>query len=348
MKFIFTFIFAALFLFAEAQKKSLSHYYFLINSAERFIIEGKLDSASICFKKGFQKINHPFSRHIYNAAVVESKLGNNKNVSHYLKRIVELGASFYKIWNQDIFLSFFSSNEGKAFIKNYKNFKPVFSQEYRKKIELMLEDDQSFRVKKGSYNIYGDTILKIDKKNIEKFLSLTKLYGFPSEYKIGLDTSNFSNPLYIPIVIHQSSGSMQQYDFTNILKKNVLEGNIENKAGDFMINRSTGNNFYQIVKAQYVKPIDSTISVANPHNIIILDSSDWGYFPLSKKEADVINSRRQELYLENYEESLLKALFSLKNKDYLLSSSGANSILNYINYLEFIDIKQKIKLSNNQ
>jgi len=348
LKFTFTIIFLSLFFHAKAQKKRLPNYYSLIYAAEKFIIEERLDSASVYFKKGFQKKKHPFARHLYNAAVVDSKLRNYKNVTKYLKKLIKLGASFYQIQRNKSFLSFFSSKKGVEFIKNYRKIKPIYTQQYRNQIEKMVEDDQFFRVKKGSYSTYGDTILKIDKKNIENFLSLLKELGFPSEHKIGIDTNYFPNPLYLPIIIHQTMGSMQQYDFTSILKQNVLEGNIENKAGDFMINSSSGNNFYEIVKAQYVKLIDTTILSINPNNIIVLDSSDWGYFPLSEKEATMINEKRKKLYLDTYEENIIKALFSLKSKEYRLSSSGANSILEFTNHSDFIDMRQKIKIYKNK
>jgi hypothetical protein len=322
------------------QGNSIETYYYYIDRAEKFIIENNLDSSSIYFSLALKEKEFPFSRHVYNASIVDAKLKKYKNVLNDLTYLIKLGYSYNKIRSDTVFQDFFGNEYGRKLSQIYRKVKPIYNFQYRKEIEILVRDDQYFRKKEGSYSLYGDTIRKIDKRNIDKLLALIKTLGFPSEARVGIDSNSVANPLYFPIVIHQSNGSQQQFNFSDILKNNIKNGNIENKAGEFMINRSDGNNFFQLTRVQYVRNINSLDTANN-----IIESSSWGYYPLSNERSAPINRQRKELYLDSYEDNLSKLLFNLKFVEYKLSAFGAKSTLNYAKYEDYISETAGLKFN---
>jgi hypothetical protein len=312
-----------------AQNSEVKSYYENIYRSEACILNNQLDSSSFYFSKAFEAMRFPFARNVFNAAIVDAKLANYKNVFKYCTYLLQLGASYHKLSSDTSFGAFFVSPYGKKLRTSHKSIKPIYNNQYRSVIIKMVKDDQFYRQKPNGYRIYGDTIKAIDKRNIAALLQNIKKYGFPSEYNVGVDSGRLTMPLYTVIVIHQSSGALQQYDFSNILTRAVLDGDIENKAGAFMINRSSGSNWFEVMKLQLIKVIDTTLNPSDPNNINILKETDWGYFPLNEKELRQADEQRANLYLDGWEANIRKVLFGLKQQQYLMFSAGANTRLNY-------------------
>jgi hypothetical protein len=264
-------------------------------------------------------------------------------VYKYLVYLYQLGASHQKLRADSSFAPFFASPDGKRLSARYKTKKPMYNADYRAAILQMIEADQLFRVKPNAYKLYNDTIQAIDKQNVAKLLALMDKYGFPSEYNVGVDAKKISMPLYMTLIQHQTNGPMQQFDFSNILVKAVREGQLENKAGDFLINGSSGENDMQVLKLQLVTVIDTNLNWSDPNNNKLLKETDWGYFPLNEKELNKANARRQQLYLDDWEANIRTILFGLKQKQYLMYSSGANMRLNYTDAAGFEIDKAKMK-----
>lgn len=325
MKFIFLTIFLATTQLVFSQE-NLEAYYNHTHKAEHFIIDNRLDSAELYFRKAFTYRQHPFARHLYISAIVNSKLGNFKAVSGALVSLIELGLRFEKISQVKLFSNYLKSKEGKRLAKIQKNIKHTYDPAYRLRIEQMAERDQFFRTKPGSYATYGDTIKKIDQENVDSLLMLIKTKGFPTEQKIGIDENLSFAPLFSILFIHQSNGPLQQYDFSELLRQNVRNGNIENKEGYFLFNRVSGGNFMEIVRVQQVQLIDSLKSRGNPSNHIVLNTSKWGYLGISEKEKE--NAKRLDFLLEDYDSNLKKDLFALQNNDFdLMQSPSSKSTL---------------------
>ncbi len=313
-KFLFLAIFVAATSIAFAQD-NLQHYYRNIYKAEDFILLNRLDSSALFLRSAFAHKQAPFGRHIYLAAVVHAKLRNFKKVPTLLVSLLELGLPFEKFTEGTMFSTYIKSPEGKKLSRNLKNIIPTYDTVYRNRIKLMIDRDQHFRIKPGSYTRYGDTIKKIDRENIDTFLMLVKTKGFPTEQKVGINEHLTFSPLYALLVIHQS-GPVQQYNFSDMIRKHVENGAIENKEGYFLFNRQSGGQFMSLVRVQHVKPIDSTRSTTNPANHNVLKTSDWGYFRLSPLQSEKENRLRAEFFMEPYDKSIKKALFTLKNVDF--------------------------------
>jgi hypothetical protein len=329
---------------AKAQPKQLVAYYQAIYKAENCIMQNRLDSSLHYYQQAFAAWPRPFGRDTYNAAVVASQQKVYIKTHHYLTRLLKLGAKLADIKNTKIFAPFLQSQLGRRFLQQAPSVKPIYDAVYRSQIEALLAADQAFRIKKGSYTLYGDTIKKIDRQNISAFLQLVNEKGFPTEEKVGITSlEGVAAPLYNIIIVHQGSGPLQQYSFASLIKENILTGSIENKAGAYLYNRSLGYNIFDILRVQYVKIKDSTASHSNPNNFTVLEESEWGYAPLTEKEAAQTNTRRAALLLDSYEAHLSKTLFAIKNPVYQLSANGAQSTFTVTKYEDFIAQKQVLK-----
>jgi len=208
-------------------------------------MNGNKDSSLIYYRIAFKQ-KKPLAREIYNAAVVAAELRRFSDVSVYLTDLLQLGVSKEELKNIVSFQQFFKSKFCKVLFAT--KHQVTYNVAYRESIERLIKRDQLFRKTAQSYNLYSDTIKSIDKENITEFLSLVKKLGFPTEGKIGiLNLEGLAIPVYAPIIIHQSAGSWQQFDFAPLLKENIWNGNVENKAGFYMLNRATGGNFFDIV-----------------------------------------------------------------------------------------------------
>jgi len=330
MKFIIVTIFLSFSQLVFSQE-NLKAYYDNTHKAENYIFNNRLDSAHLYFRNAFSYVAKPFARHLYISTIVNLKLRQFKNVSASLVSLLELGMPFEKIKVSEIFSEYLQSKEGKRLVERHKKIKHTYDKAYRLRIMQMVEKDQFFRTKPEAYTKYGNSIKKIDRENIDTLLMLIHTKGFPTEQKIGIDENLTFAPLFSLLFIHQSSGPLQQYDFSELLRQNVRNGSIENKDGYYLFNRVSGGMFMSIVNVQYVKIIDSTRSRANPNNHIVLQTSDWGYFPLAPKEKEKEDLKREDFFLQDYDDSLKKALFGLKNTDFELieNMSSKSTLLMY-------------------
>ena len=327
-----------------AQNSKTGNYYKYIYKGEECILNSALDSSSYYFSLAFKYVEFPFARNIYNAAVVDAKLSKNEKVYNYLVYLLKLGASYHQLFSDTSFKKFFLSDYGKKLIAFSEQIKPTYNKYYRAQIEKLVKDDQYFRIKPNANSTYIDTIKAIDRQNIATFLSLNNKYGFPSEHEIGIDSNIFTLPLYALIILHQSNGRLQQHNFDELLTKNILDGKIENKIGAYLLNRLHGTTIsaYEVIKFQFVKVKDTTMSASDPNNTTVIKETEWGYFPINEKEVNKVNIARSQIYLDGYYESIKKILFGLIHKEYRMFSTGALTKQNYTSLTRFNSDKEKL------
>jgi len=94
--------------------------------------------------------------------------------------------------------------------------------------------------------------------------------------------------------------------------------------------------------------VNPNASTSNPNNIIFIDSTDWGYFPLNENQIKGIDNERAKYFLEGYDHFRLKVLFSIKNPQYKLAPFGAQSTLNYSKREFFEKEKKGMKFLSSQ
>lgn len=332
MRNILTIVFALLISTVNGQSKELKRYYTVVSTAENYLLGGMYDSSLACYKEAFEIKKNPFARHVFIATLVAAKLRDYGMMQQTLTGLIALGMPLKKLQSVAGFNDFFlNSKEGGYLVKNAKKIKPLYHQSYRKAIFKLLQKDQFFRKKEQAYTKYADTIQKIDKLNVASFNLLIKKHGFPTEQKIGIDSSFSFEPIYSAIILHQSNGKLQQYDFSELIRQNVINGNLENRSGYFLFSRTSGFQFPDFLRVQQVKLIDSLKSKGNPDNHIVVNTSPWGVLPINKKDEERYNIMRDQFMLDKYSVMIKKSIFAVKNDNYIMmeSSSSKSTLLTF-------------------
>jgi hypothetical protein len=286
------------------QIKNFRHYQETINSAELNLIAGNQLKALNIYYDLLTTSDGNFAKDIYNSLILAKELKKldtlfilldlvkAKNFDNeYLDGLPE----FSDLHNNSKWKSFISTNNKHIYIDTA----------LRRKIDNLFTRDQFFRLKEGSYKIYGDTIKKIDSLNIEYILSLITSRGLPSEKEIG--AKDFTGRQGYDIVLHHYSQSRSQnkklINLTPFLINQVLDGRIEPnkcahilemqngefKAGDFDVIRfHFDNKDSEILVPNYSRQTRSMIE--EYRKWICLEPLDDYY----KKMIFVINKNNQK------------------------------------------------------
>jgi hypothetical protein len=323
--------------------KNLEPYYKEVHKAEAYLIRNQLDSSFNCYKLAFELNNHPFTTHIYNAAVVADKLAKFSDENELLKMLRKYGIPVDELIQAPAFNNFFAQISPRK-LKMLINVQPTYNPAYRKEIDSLYNQDQSFRLMANNYRLYIDTIKAIDRTNVKRLLELIEKKGFPSEEKIGiLHLTEIRMPKYSTLFLHQGMGEMQQHDFSGLLRASILSGEIENKLGYSLYSRVLGtSDMDNIVKATFVKRKDSTNAAMLPENVITLDSTKIGHFPYKPGVIEGKNVIRREFHLDTYEDNIIKAVYNRTHPEYYLTSLGAISVFAYENKKSFENIKKQL------
>lgn len=324
-----------------AQNKSMDIYYSLINKAELNIIDSNYSMSSHYYDSAFSLNKFPFSKDIYNAVVIKILLQEDSVAAKYMERLATLGFDVSNFKSNPL-TKFFWEGKYAAKVLNYsKTVKPVYSYAYRKEIENIVERDQLFRVKPNAYQLYDDTIRKIDKENVIKMQQLINRFGFPSEYKIGVQNDNVITSLFNIFFLHQSSGSYQIFNFSQLLKDAVINGVLDNKIAANLIMREDGMSYYDalgILKGKF-----DTVIVAGNEKITTSYETDWGYIEVNDEQKNKYDKKRKEIFLEPYNDHIRKILFLHKYPNLLLGIPGAKNAFKYKTYADYLHLKKNLK-----
>jgi hypothetical protein len=296
----------------------LKSYNELINKAELAAVDSNY-KLSIQYYEDAQKKHRPlFIKDRYNYAVLCAIEKRFDECSNQLYSILEKGGSINTFKRNLAFKGFFKSRIGKSLCKKAKLVKPSYNTRYRFQLDSLVRMDQYFRVKDGSYSIYGDTIKRIDSLNVISFLKLIAEYGFPSEELIGVDTAKFHRPIYELLILHNRTGARYRFfNFSTILIKAMESGEIETRTAIEYIEMSTGKYTCGIEEARMVKIVLDTISgsVCINKDAIKPDYSSIpiGFYPIENKMEEEYNTQRNQLGIDKVSESKIKAKFQFYN-----------------------------------
>ena len=180
-------------------------YFESINNAELAIVNQEFSNAHAQYKKAFGS-HTPFSYDIHNAILVAQELNDFKTAIIYSKILFQrdITSNFF---NQSKFSKLIQSHLWKKmmlsdFDSNNEYIKTTFNKKLRKKIEILIEMDQKFRI-----NSNRDSLIIYDSLIRQETNLLLDKYGFLSEAKTGVwqrndTTLSFSHPIDV-ILLHQ-------------------------------------------------------------------------------------------------------------------------------------------------
>jgi len=322
--------------------EELKMHYNFINKAEMAIVDSNYVLAIALYDSAFALKQAPFGSDLYNAAVCASLTKQYEKTFFYFKEILDKGYKIRKLQEKLFFADFFNSSYGEKLNNYSQNLVLNHNIKLRNQLDSMLYMDQKFRrMVSNPYEVYSDTIDKIDESNARYLLQIINHYGFPGEDIIGLDTILISQPYYILILHTQQRHSTKEtkLEFTDVLFEALYDGSIRPHTAAFLI-ESSGKSFsFEAIAANLMRAVLDTSGTVSEEEI---ENSPWGYFPFDNEED--INERRQEIGLDKLNERIKKILFKEKNTMFSLSGNIDKVTELYSNIEDYEWIKERLIL----
>ena len=295
-------------------------YYPVIHQADLKIVDGDYTKALSFYQKGFKESQGGFSVDFLNAAVCAVKTGNDKIAFKYLDSLIGKGV------RKDFLETFVglgplrkNKRWGKYISQYDEKLKTLVGKRndyVNRQITVMEDRDQEFRQKEGSYDVYGDTIEKIDKENVDIYIALIKKYGFPNENMLGVSRPASNIPGNIVLHHHCQAMSIKRetvkYDFTNDFINAVRKGQLEPHQMAFLI-ALQGKDALQLGGLGLTQ-LESNGTTSK----LLRDKLQAG-------EEEKMNVKRFALGLELLDQYYIKSVYKLKNeaaKDFIFDKYG--------------------------
>lgn len=174
-------------LFSQTEDYTLV-YYPSINEAELAITRNDIKEALKHYKTAFKSVKTGFARDYRNAAICAIQTNDDDFAFTCVEKLIAKSVA-KDYFTDDVFAPLREKTGWKKlmaqFDQRYFEAQASINQEYLSELVAMGERDQYFRQMDNAYEVYGDTIAKIDQESIARFLQLVEKYGFPSENIIG-------------------------------------------------------------------------------------------------------------------------------------------------------------------
>jgi hypothetical protein len=318
---------------STAQQTALKQYYHCTNRAELYIVNNQWDSSLFYYRKALALNRRPFAKDLYNALLVACRIKQYPTAYQYAYKLAGMGYHLNNLRKDSAGNAFWQNSQYRQRLKKLAEKPPVlYDRAYRKLIEQMVHDDQYFRTKPGSYQLYDDTIRKIDRVNVFALQRLIATKGFPSEYRIGVDSVDLLTPLHDIIFIHQSSGPYQIINFSKEVRQAVLDGDIEQNNGAYLISRMDG--YFRYSTGGFYRMQFDTVSTVTSKDTTY--ATEWGYITPDNRKAQELDSIREELMLEPLADRFKKEVFYLRQPLFLINANGYKSIYHTKDYQQFL------------
>jgi hypothetical protein len=295
-------------------RMNISDYHQLINEAELNICKENFKNASELYSTAFQKIDKPFGKDVYNAALTNAIIGSNELLLINLQQLVNNCDDFGLV--RSVFLGKYIDDATWETLLSKKV--TDYDVGLRDEFKEIKTRDQMFR---PMYDTHNDTINANRIINIERILELAKT-GFPSHQELGY-TSNLRGQDHYIVLHHtaqQRSNDKSILDLEALLKDAVLNGRFDPEFAmqylKFQEDREKGR--YEVY------------STWQFHHSTIPDSlKDFLWIPdWSEEEITSINEVRRNWYANTLQDIAVKTEFLAKNDYPFIFSSVKKSIVN--------------------
>ena len=316
----------------KAQHDYTKEYYPFINQAELQIIDGKYDDALELYCKVFKSVPRCFSKDYYNAAVCAVKAMKYDTAFQFLDSLVVKGTEKSFFNNCSAFQPLKKELKWQTFLAHFDKNHQIALNRKNSTLEKLLKgldfSDQEFRAKNGAYQLYRDTINKIDKHNVKILNMLIEKYGFPNEHIIGRKNPIEEELPGFNVFLHQSqkmSKNQQDFDYTNIQIEAVKKGDLD-------------PHFYA-VWASFQGKSEKDLGDATIMQLSFGGKkSPFGIPKYTPEQKKMMNTKRIELGLESIEEYSRKSIFAIKNEDKMRNLAFKRYLTLYV--FDFDDEKE--------
>ncbi|WP_137760859.1 hypothetical protein [Pontibacter sp. SGAir0037] len=312
---------------ADTESTYITAYYPVINQAELSIVANDYEKALSFYREAFSKVQEPFAKDIYNAAVCATLVNDVKQAFNYLEDLVVKGVELTYLERQDVFEPLHSHKRWKKFAKKYpknrRKYQRKTDQDVRADLDELYARDQYFRQAKGGLRVYGDTLRKIENANVVILREFIDKYGYPGEALIGVADTLEDLPRF-SIVIQRQTKAKKGYDFSPILKSAVSAGKLSPQAAAFLMDQQIGSNLY---RSRVLVKVKCNTSKKCQEEIDNSSLSSYLTEKISEEEEEKVNTIRAEIGLESLRDYKRKVLYSLNDKRFKLNYTW--SVTNY-------------------
>lgn len=294
------------------QDKTFLKYYYLVNKAELLIIDGNYKAANRTYNVAFKQVEKPFARDYWNALICSNKINTKRKSFRLIKKLALKGFEI-KNFNTESFANFKNKRLWKKVEKKYDKWLDLHNRaidtDLKEKMYSLQYSDQNIRYR---YEIYKDSIRKVDSFIIKELIEIFDKKGIIDENDIGINNPNTYLPHYTLIRHHVLSYLMPRLGES--LEKAVLDGRFSRK-------------FYAM---NFSTDMDGIIFGKNYGNMAIVKIDGLLYhIDYSKEELEIINKNRESIGLESYNEYVKKVDFAQENREFAFDNWAGFVAMNF-------------------
>ncbi len=308
----------------------LKQYYSYVNQAEMQVVESDYVLASLLYDSAFNYLTQPFGRDLYNRAVCASLLRDYKTADTLLTFLVAKAYPIDSLTIRAVFQEFFESDRGKQLIRFADTNPEHYDVKLRHLVDSILVVDQHFRKMEGGYDVYGDTIKKIDRSNVDLIEQLIAKHGFPSQALIGVYPDFDYWSIRIMIIHNQVGGwgeENQYLNFTDILYQAIYKGALDVRLASQLVAGSLGNDIY----GDWLTGIERHGLELENQDAIDSTLSDWGFIKPSDQMERDIDSIRAGIGLCSLQDTRTKTVYGMHDNRFKMTDPTGRRILLWSN-----------------
>lgn len=181
---------------AFSQPNYTVSYYPFVYRAELNIVENRLNDALEDYKTAFEAVDRIFSIDLVNATVCAIQVDSISKAMHLLRQLILKGVSRIYLSEFKGFDGLRGRKEWNELLSNYDDLRSSveFDDSLYTQLDSITGADQHFRIAPGSYALFGDTIVNIDRSNILFLREVMGHYGFPNEHILGVEYPDITFP----------------------------------------------------------------------------------------------------------------------------------------------------------
>ena len=281
---------------SEPKNFNVGEYFAHIKQAELAISNEAFEEALKEYKMAFTKIEKPFGKDVFNAALASQLTNDHPSRDAYLQTIINNSNKLDFV--KSVFVDRYMSEqewENLIFKRAVK-----YDEELRREFEKMRAGDQLFR---PMYETHDDTINFIRKKNMQRINELIHSQGFPSHIELGCSNHFWNQPH--DIVLHHTaqrrSYDKSVIDLEPILKSAVESGRLDPEKAILYLN-------YQNDREKDYFEVYSSWQHKHPLLPDSLNNKVW-YPRLDKEQEQMANETRKKWFANSIEEIEIKSKF---------------------------------------